>query len=220
MRFSLREYARRQPLLAALLGSLLLHGLLLSSAWLVAPTPLQASRPLLKATLGEVRNPPDMAMATRAAPLLRSTRENPEARAEPLTKAYAATAPADHTAPLAASGEASVAPARNVATSADGVSFDALRQYRVDLAVAMKRQKEYAVVAPELGWSGRVEVLMDLSAGGPPLASLGKGSGHAALDSAAVAMVSNALRTVVLPDELRGKSMRLLLVVNFNATGE
>jgi protein TonB len=117
---------------------------------------------------------------------------------------------ADLTAPRSGTKAAAVA-------SREGVSADALRQYRVSLASAARRFKRYPPLARERGWEGTVEVALNVSSGrAVPEVVLMQSSGRELLDEQALAMVSQAARVTPLPEGLGGGGFRVLLPVRFS----
>lgn len=108
-------------------------------------------------------------------------------------------------------------PASAVVVSAESVSADGLRQYRIDLAVAARRFRTYPAVARARGWEGVAEVSIAVSAGGvTPSLRLVRSSGHAVLDDQALQMLGRALEGTPLPENLRGRSFVLAMPVRFS----
>jgi protein TonB len=126
----------------------------------------------------------------------------------------AETSPEELTLPGGGATAAAVAPR-------EGVSVDALRQYRVSLASAARRFKRYPPLARERGWEGTVEVALNVRAGRTlPEVVLMQSSGRELLDEQALAMVSQAARVTPLPEGLRGGGFRVLLPVRFSLESE
>ncbi|MEF8702530.1 MAG: TonB family protein [Candidatus Accumulibacter sp. UW26] len=112
------------------------------------------------------------------------------------------------------------APAAAPVVEREGVSPDALRQYRMALAVAARRFKRYPPLARERGWEGRVEVAVSISAWHGPRLSLVHSSGHVLLDEQAVSMIEQASMATTLPAALQGIDFRLLLPIEFTLDDE
>jgi protein TonB len=107
------------------------------------------------------------------------------------------------------------------AASREGLSADALRQYRMTLASATRRFKRYPPLARERGWEGTVEVALNVSSGrAVPEVVLMHSSGRQQLDAQALAMVSQAARVTPLPEGLAGRDFRVLLPVRFSLENE
>ena len=101
-----------------------------------------------------------------------------------------------------------------------GVSADALRYYRLSLAIAARRYQRYPAQARAQGWAGSVEVALLLSANGRTSTALSQSSGHGALDEQALSMIGQAAQAIPLPEALQGRSYRLLVPVLFSLEGE
>ena len=187
----------RRTLVLALVVSLLLHAVLLSSALRLFPLRLEVAATSLKAELRER----SAAGSAPGAPLPHLANEgakpsSPRAAsapqvvaspvaavaAEPLSAARedspsappAATGSVSGAAPppSSASGAApNVSPGAASATAPavgrSGVSGDDLRQYRLSLASAARRFKRYPALATQRGWEGTVEVALNVSALAP-----------------------------------------------------
>lgn len=97
----------------------------------------------------------------------------------------------------------------------EGVSGDALRQYRLALALEARRFKRYPRLARERGWEGTVEVSVLLGSQGPATAMLQRSSGQPLLDEQGLEMIRLALGATPLPEPLRGRELRLVLPVQF-----
>lgn len=126
--------------------------------------------------------------------------------------ASAGTAPAAATA-AGGGGEASAVPAALPAR--EGASGDALRQYRLALALEARRFKRYPRLARERAWEGTVEVAVRLGSG-PALASLEHSSGYGLLDDQGLEMVRQALAVTPVPEALRGREWRLVFPIQFS----
>lgn len=103
------------------------------------------------------------------------------------------------------------------ASSNDGVNANDLRQYRLSLAIAARRFKRYPTLAKERALEGRVEVALQVSALaiGPQI-SLVSSSGQTILDEQAIEMITQAARSISLPECLQGRDFRILLPVQFS----
>ncbi len=107
------------------------------------------------------------------------------------------------------------------ALARDGVNADDLRQYRISLASAARRFKRYPALARERGWEGTAEVELTVSARLPePDVTLLRTSGHPALDRQAQEMMAQAARAAVLPERLKGRDFRIVLPVQFSLEGD
>lgn len=134
-------------------------------------------------------------------PVALATRRNDDAPLAPpaLADAIRATTPAPATAPVLDS-----------ATDGEG-----LRQYRVSLAVAAGRYK--APVAALAGeYRGRLEVRLTVAADGLLQdARLERGSNDSRLDAAVIDMFASAARGTQLPASLRGRTLSIVLPMEF-----
>ena len=101
--------------------------------------------------------------------------------------------------------------------SQDGFSPDDMRQYRLSLATAARRFKRYPALARERGWEGTAEVALAFKATSSiPEVVMIRSSGKEILDEQALEMVSQAARSTILPEGLRGRNFRLVLPVKFS----
>lgn len=98
----------------------------------------------------------------------------------------------------------------------DAVNADAVRQYRMALAIQMHRYKSYPIIAREQGREGRAEVALDIMSNGLVSVGIVKSSGDEALDAQAMLMVEQGVGLLSLPEALRGKSLRLIFPLQFN----
>ena len=122
--------------------------------------------------------------------------------------------------PDTASGEDAVTGAA-VATALDAVSAEAMRQYRVDLALAARRFNAYPDVARARGWRGTVEVVVETSVRSPALrVRVLNSSGYAALDAQAVEMLTRAALATPLPAALKARDLRLVVAVRYDVDDE
>ena len=99
----------------------------------------------------------------------------------------------------------------------EGISAEAVRQYRTSLAISAKRFKRYPALARERGWEGEVEIVLDFRRTLPgPEVSLASSSGKAVLDGQAVEMIRQAARATEVPDTLKGRNFRMLIPIRFS----
>jgi protein TonB len=88
--------------------------------------------------------------------------------------------------------------------------------YRMRLSNLAGRFKEYPPLARERGLQGVVGVRVRIGPGlAQPEVALGKSSGIAILDDAAVAMIAKASRTVDMPTRLRGRTADIDVPVDY-----
>lgn len=220
----------------AVAASLLLHLLLLWPAAL--PQRQEADVPgSLHATMRPV-TPPVTPQAPKPAPVavapaptsIREVRtpaqavpESPQALPVPL----ATTAPAN---PLVRTVGVSPASEASGASSSSGVaaapvpavtpgtrlSAEGLRGYRLAVATQARRFKRYPPEAMSAGWEGSAEIRLEVGSDGLPRPALvTRGSGHEALDRAALAMIDAGAARARLPDSLRGQGFSIVLPVVF-----
>ena len=129
----------------------------------------------------------------------------------------AARIAANDAAPVHGGGD--VRPSGVVASPAqeEGVSAEAVRQYRTSLAISAKRFKRYPALARERGWEGEVEIVLDFRRTLPgPEVSLASSSGKALLDDQAMEMIRQAARATEVPDTLKGRNFRMLMPIRFS----
>lgn len=129
----------------------------------------------------------------------------------------AARIAANDAAPVPGGGD--VRPSGVVAPPAqeEGVSAEAVREYRTSLAISAKRFKRYPALARERGWEGEVEIVLDFRRTLPgPEVSLASSSGKAVLDGQAVEMIRQAARATEVPDTLKGRNFRMLMPIRFS----
>lgn len=98
----------------------------------------------------------------------------------------------------------------------DGVSPDALREYRMGLAIEARRFKRYPPLARERGWEGTVEAAVSGGGLAPPRVSLERSSGYPVLDEQTLDMVRRAASNTPVPEALRGREFRIVLPVRFS----
>lgn len=202
----------------ALAISLLLHFLLLwpSPAQRPADDPL----PALTATL---RQPPPVAAP---APTPTPTAPAPVVAAKHAAAPRAAFAEAVLPVPAATSAVASAvdalprsnSPAVAAATAApssDG-SAEGMRQYRLALAVEARRYKRYPPRALDAGIGGTAEVRIEVADGRAAEVTLGRPSGDASLDAAALEMLRKAAPRTAVPEALQRRSFAVSLPIVFD----
>lgn len=163
-----------------------------------ATTVANAAPPL--AGMTQLAETPPRAVAVEHAIAL-ATRRHADAPLAPpaLSDAIRAATPAPATAP-----------APDSTTDGEG-----LRQYRVSLAVAAGRYK--APVAALAGeYRGRLEVRLTVAADGLLQdARLERGSNDSQLDAAVIDMFANAARSTQLPASLQGRTLSIVLPMEF-----
>lgn len=113
--------------------------------------------------------------------------------------------------PGVASAPASAAPV------SDGLDANALRGYRLALAIQARRFKRYPAQAQAQAWAGTAEVRLALAAGGRPEgATLTKSSGYEVLDRAALEMMDTAVQRTPVPTMLQAQAFSVTLPVVFS----
>ena len=218
---------------------MLLHAVLLASAVRLFPERLEVPGASLQAVLSDRRAALPAPSASPARPASAAAKPS-----VPRLVATPAEAPAavlssvaahenSRSASLDAAGHAAVSPASGAAASPNsasnassgtapatgrpGVSGDDLRQYRLSLASAARRFKQYPAQARQRGWEGTVEVALSVGALAPvPEVVLVRSSGRAVLDEQALDMLTQAARVTALPEGLRARDFRLVLPVQFS----
>ncbi|WP_184414955.1 energy transducer TonB [Rhodocyclus tenuis] len=229
----------------ALSASLILHGIVFgASAWQRPPVQAlaQAKIRLVVSPGADNRAAPQAAQqhapshrVVEAAPIPPSPSPPPAAPAAPtrlatsLASATHVPVPDAHSAapavsavavPAAAAahsvGDSSPSAAAGGALARDGASADALREYRVALAIEAKRFKRYPPLARERGWEGIAEVSVSAGKLTEPRVSLERSSGYAVLDEQTLEMLRRAAHATPLPEALRGRDFRVVLPVRFS----
>jgi len=100
-----------------------------------------------------------------------------------------------------------------------GAAIDAesLTRYRLELALAARRLREYPEAARRLGLAGVAEVAVIAVPGERlPRVELARGSGFEPLDRAALEMIGRAARTTPLPAQSGERPVRVHVPVHFN----
>ncbi len=161
--------------------------------------------------------------AAEPAPLLTAggtpVRPAAEAGARP---AGAEERPVTQAATLSASGAATSAGGTPVAAvspspGGGGLDADALRGYRMALALQARRLKRYPPQAMAAGWQGTAEVRIAVGPGGrAQVTELARSSGHELLDRAALGMIESAVQRAVVPAALQAHAFAVVLPVVFS----
>lgn len=219
--------------------SLVLHAIVLGTGWQVlrlrdaagsatAEGQLQARlvRPATPQTAPPMRREDVRPLLAQSAPVLAAPQAERVVRAVPPAPTLIAeplqASPAERPVPAAANPgppamAAVPAVAAPAADSGAGADADALRGYRVALAVQARRFKRYPAQAQAAGWTGTAEVRLAIERGGRTgPAELARSSGFDALDRAAVAMVDAAAQRAPVPPVLQQQAFAVLLPVVFN----
>lgn len=103
------------------------------------------------------------------------------------------------------------------ASSQEGISADAVRQYLLLLVPEARRFKRYPRLARERGWEGTAEITVRLGRGqSEPVAALTRSSGFPILDEQALATIGQAVRLVAVPESLRGRDVSIAVPVRFS----
>lgn len=207
------------PFIRAVLLSLILHLIGFTVGGLFVPVRLTADAPLrivIRHGYLQERQSAEPVMPQDALPSLskkaqRLASSAPEVVAQPVLSSQHALAPLEETRSQYRGGEAVVR---------DAISPDALRQYRMALAIQMHGYQSYPMLARAQGRGGRVEVTLQIMRNGLLSVGLFKSSGDVVLDAQAMEMVEQGARQLLLPDELRGKSLRLILPLQFDLTDD
>jgi len=129
------------------------------------------------------------------------------------------TAPVDAIVAEQGAGQPERSPqvASTSALPPDVPSADGLRQYRLNLAREAHRFKRYPAQARERGWEGVVVVVVNTVAGAEhPQVMLSQSSGFEILDQEALELVTQSIRTALIPDSLRGRLFGLTLPIHYH----
>jgi protein TonB len=215
------------------MASLAVHALVLAGGgWTAAPSlqmPLATIR--LVVSPGLASPPAAQKIASVHAPV---PAEKHEAAVQPATKLPSAAAaksppatvgdegrtPAARETPAAVSGEVAAPGASANSAPHEGLRADALREYRLALAIEARRYKRYPPLARERGWEGTVEAAVSGGSVAAPLVSLERSSGYAALDEQTIDMLRRAALSTPLPEGLRGREFRVVVPVRFSLENE
>jgi protein TonB len=149
-------------------------------------------------------------------PSLEASRPAPVPQVPPPAETGAKPAPATvSSAPAAMSG------GLPIEGKASGEVADALRGYRLAVAVQARRFKRYPAQAMASGWAGTAEVRIEVDSGGRPRpAAITRSSGYDELDRAALVTIDAGALRARLPESLRGKAFAVVLPVVFNLDEE
>ena len=100
----------------------------------------------------------------------------------------------------------------------DGMATDAdaLRQYRLTLAIAARRFKPAPTRIRAGDWQGTTVVVLELRSPAPPRAIVAESSGNPRLDALAQEMLRRAAATTALPAPLARGDLRLVIPVQFS----
>jgi protein TonB len=180
-----------------------------------ASVPVSAARPPRKPT-----QPAQLPLTARPRPkesMPVQVAESPP----PLQQALplAVTAPASKTARDSVSSvPAASGPVKGEASnSTEAISADSLREYRIELAGAARRFRNYPAIARMRGWEGVAEIVVSVNAGVPlPSLNLVRSSGHSVLDEQAMEMLTRAVAATPLPASLRGRSFTVAMPIRFS----
>lgn len=105
--------------------------------------------------------------------------------------------------------------------NASGETADGLRGYRLALASQARRFKRYPAQAMASGWTGSVDIRVEVAADGRPRSAVvARSSGHEPLDRAALAMIDAGAQRARSPESLLGKAFAVVLPVVFNLDDE
>ncbi|SMB24559.1 putative TonB family protein [Sterolibacterium denitrificans] len=154
--------------------------------------------------------------AAAGAPRQENARKAPPPDASRASMSMAATVAdtASVTAETAASGNADAGHPASVNGEGEGKH---LRQYRIDLAMAARRFRNYPAAARNAGIGGITGVRVVVAADGQSQgAELHSSSGNALLDAAALEMLGNAAQATAVPPALRGRAFDVLIPVAFD----
>jgi len=119
--------------------------------------------------------------------------------------------PAAPVPPSPPASPAPVAPAPPPLPREEASDARSLGEYRLQVIAAARRNKElnkerYSRIARATNWTGRVVVGIAIGADDNAQVTTRKSSGHRTLDQQAVEMFSHAVRSVRIPEALRGKA--------------
>ncbi|MCX7153855.1 MAG: energy transducer TonB [Proteobacteria bacterium] len=224
------DYGAQQRVLWVCVGiSMLFHGAVLSSfSGLHEGKPTQApvkaltaklapSRPAPVAPAAEVPPPPPPPQITKTQPSVptpaKPTPAAPKAQAAPAAPSEVTAPIAPPTpqpvpaAPSAPSQQAAIAPTApelNV-RPLDAEEAGSRDQYRLALITAARRYKRYPAQAMQNGWTGRVEIRLNIGANGMiQSAAIKTSTGYALLDETALDMIKKAKPLPVIFDLTAG----------------
>jgi periplasmic protein TonB len=228
-----RGSAGNRALNYAVLGSLVLHGVLLFGLSLNRESQRAPALPKpIVARLVEPQAPPAPAAAQpeppkpRAEPPPPVVKPTPAPKPSPIAKAEPKTPPAKPAAPAPAapavespppSAPAPAAPVPGAVARSDpqptsplpsteGVDALSIKQYSIDVAGFAKKFKTYPRVARDNNWEGKVVIRVLVKANGINATySVLVSSGHEVLDRQALEMITKGRSRAQIPSALRGK---------------
>lgn len=220
----------RRRMLHALIVSLLVHAVILIGVVTVLPVRVEVQSSTISAVLGADRgrqSATQEAVSPAAAPVVRP--DDVARWNRPKSAVGAVFQQPSREASSEAPAESAVPPVLAPASAAsamqrlpvDGASADDLRQYRLALAIAARRFRQYPALARERGWEGTVALALSIrSHFSEPEIILVRSSGHAVLDRQAQEMMVRAARTTELPEGLKGQDLQIVLPVQFSLDGD
>lgn len=162
-------------------------------------------------------------IADPPAPSFRTAPAAPGAAAQPKAAVASARLPEVDSTAASAGGEVAPTAGSQVPTAATsrvsderGPSLSGLRQFRLALAIEARRFRRYPEMARRAGLAGTVDVRVTVDAGSQlRRTELGRSSGNATLDAAALEMMQQAAQRATLPEALRGQDFAVSLPVVF-----
>lgn len=138
----------------------------------------------------------------------------PAARARDDKERSAATSSVRH--PYVPASKESIAERLGTAEPVAGLPEDVEREYRIELARAMRKRGDFPMNSNRPGVEGAVKLEVSRRAGAArPSLSLAKSSGHRELDAHALDSVAAALIDVVPPIAARDVSFRMSVVLEY-----
>lgn len=214
---------RPRLLLRALAASLALHLVFFLGLSESIPPEWKTRNPGIRAVLRPSQlRPAELALSApvlseSAKPLL--TRRGPSKTEELLEAGGSAHRGQGDRAPreeAGASHEAVVPVPPALPAPQSGIDAEAVREYRMGVAMQARRYRHYPPLAKHQAWQGLVEVEVRLG-GGIPLARVGlvRSSNIDVLDEEAVRMIERAVAATALPEALKGRDLRLIFPVRF-----
>lgn len=223
------DTGRLRPLALALLASLALHVLVLYALPMLEES-IQAPAWPLAARLAKPAPEPARAEPQQQRPLQPppAPRPAPVSKTAPRSAVPAPAAPVPSLEPAQPAAEpapaqqtrvarADLAPgAASALAAASAPDPGSVARFRLELMEIARRYKRYPRVAQDNNWEGRVELRIAFAENGSMSSlTVKKGSGRAALDDAAQAMIRSALAQTAIPPSLRGKAFVLEIPVDF-----
>lgn len=210
----------------AVLISIGIHLLLLFGLPAIEQHMSRAPAPPIQGRIAEAPPAPKVEEPPKPLPFNRPVPPKPEAaaRAEPSVAPRApdplSERPASPTAPTATVAPAPPSPAASSAPvdsklpalpREEASDARSLGEYRLEVIAAARRDKElnkerYSRIARATQWTGRVVIGVAIATDGKVQVTTRKSSGHRTLDQQAVEMFGQAVRSVRVPEALRGKA--------------